>query len=505
MSTQHQYIETVDYNKLILLNPDLPTEQEEMLYKAYRRFIVGQDKAVRYLVKTICHANILNGQLRPIDKPAGIFFVFGTTGSGKTYLSEVTAMLLFGSFKALTKIKGGDFQLSHQISTLTGAPPGYIGFDSPPFLTQEKLDRFGFDCTITDPVARRYVKFQAKSDLGFKRKHELNAIINTFNNSAFSYQAQMVRTYNDAMKELPIVEERISKCIDARDKIAKYRPELKDFKPPVYDREKGYPSVLNIDETEKADEAVRRLLLDVLDKAELSVTGNNPETISFKNALIFLTSNIGQEKMLEITGGKKYGFESGEIKSDEQLEEEVNKIRKQILNYGYEQLSKTFAPEFLGRVGEENTFAFGPLTPAEQYECLNSVMLPLYNKELEKRFPVVVSVSKAAQKFMIEEARSPRKRVLGMRSLISTLKSFIKAPIGSLMAQSQASNGIIPGDKVMIDLNREEKNKLSFFLERNPELNQKALHSLQERIDEQEALNGPSGLCTFILGQEDDT
>lgn len=505
MSTQHQHVETVDYNRFILLNPDLPTEQEDMLYKAYRRFIVGQDNAVRHLVKTICHANILDGQLRPIDKPAGIFFVFGTTGSGKTYLSEVTAMLLFGSFKALTKIKGGDFQLSHQIATLTGAPPGYIGFDSPPFLTQEKLDRFGFDCTIRDPVARKYVKFQSEFNIAHKRKNELTAIINAYERETFNFDPKLVHAYNDAKKELPLIEGRENKCITTRDKIAKYRPELKDFKPPVYDREKGYPSVVNIDETEKADEAIRRLLLDVLDKAELSVTGNNPETISFKNALIFLTSNIGQEKMLEITGGKTFGFESGEVKSDEQLEEEVNKIRKQILNYGYEQLSKTFAPEFLGRVGEENTFAFGPLTPAEQYECLNSVMLPLYNKELEKKFPVVVSVSKAAQKFMIEEARSPHKRVLGMRSLISTLKSFIKAPIGSLMAQTQASGGIIPGDKVIVDLDREKKNKLNFFLERNPELNQKASHRLQEKLDEQEALNGPSGLCTFVLGQEDDT
>ena len=505
MSTQQQHVEIVDYNSLKLLNPNNPTEQEEMLYKAYRRFIVGQDKAVRHLVKTICLANILNGQLRPIDKPAGIFLVFGTTGSGKTYLSEVTAMLLFGSFKALTKIKGGDFQLSHQIATLTGAPPGYIGFDSPPFLTQEKLDRFSFDCTITDPVARRYVKLQAKSDLGFRRKNELLTIIRSFESSALSYQMQGVRSYNDAIQELPIVEDNISKCIDARDRIAVLRPELKDFKPPIYDREKGYSSVVNIDELEKADEAVRRILLDVLDKAELSVSGNNPEIISFKNSLIFLTSNIGQEKMLEITGENIFGFQSGGIKSDEQLEEEVNKIREQILNYGYDQLSKTFAPEFLGRVGEENTFAFGPLTPSEQFECLNSVMLPLFNKELKKRFPVVVSVSQAAQKFMIEEARSPRKRVLGMRSLISSLKNFIKAPIASLMAQSEASGGIIPGDRVFVDLGGRDKSELKFFLERKPESNQQAIYRLQEMIEEQEALNGPSGLCTFVLGQEDET
>lgn len=338
MSTQYQYVETVDYNRLILLNPDLPTMQEEMLYKAYRRFIVGQDKAVRHLVKTICQANILGGQLRPIDKPAGIFFVFGTTGSGKTYLSETTAMLLFGDFKALTKFKGGDFQLPHQITTITGAPPSYVGHDSPT-LTQEKIDRFGFDCTITDPIARRYVKLQARSDLGFKRKNELLAIIKAYENSALSYQMQAVRSYNDATKELPMVEDQINKCITARDKIAVYRPELKDFKPPVYDRDKGYPSVVNIDETEKADETFRRLLLDVLDKAELSITGSNPETISFKNSLIFLTSNIGQEKMLEITGEGEniLGFQSGKIKSDEQLEEEVHKIREKIINYGHTQ------------------------------------------------------------------------------------------------------------------------------------------------------------------------
>lgn len=76
-------------------------------------------------------------------KPLGALLFLGPTGSGKTRTVEAAAEALFGDPRAMVKIDCAEFQHSHEISKLTGSPPGYLGHrETPPLLTQENLRRF---------------------------------------------------------------------------------------------------------------------------------------------------------------------------------------------------------------------------------------------------------------------------------------------------------------------------------------------------------------------------
>jgi len=60
-------------------------------------------------------------------KPLGALLFLGPTGSGKTRAVEAAAEELFGDPHAMVKIDCAEFQHSHEISKLTGSPPGYLG------------------------------------------------------------------------------------------------------------------------------------------------------------------------------------------------------------------------------------------------------------------------------------------------------------------------------------------------------------------------------------------
>ncbi len=480
-----------------MIELDNPITSEERLYQHYRRYIIGQDEAIRRLVRKFTTINILGGQMREPDKPAGIFFLFGTTGSGKTLLAEVTAKIFFGSTKALTKIRCGELQLQHQITTLTGAPPSYVGHDKEPLLTQEKLDRWGFLAMTQDPLLRRYFDLQARIDSMFARRDILSEIERTFNNSAYGYQAQMINQYQEAVTEKKSLEPRLAEFIKERDEIIEFHPEFSDLEPPAYNPEAGYPSIVLIDEFEKADDAVRILLLEILDKAQLTVQGRGGETISFKNTFFFITSNIAQEKMLEITKGKPLGF-SVPVTTPEALEKETARVRRQVMSFGYDAIAKSFSPEFVGRVGEDNIFAFAPLTLEEYRECLKNIILPHFQAELKKRFPMTIEMTDRAQEFVVKSSRTKRNAILGMRALNGEFNRLVKDKISSLLATDEADKGLKPGDRIVFDLKDEDSPKLVLQLHRSPQsiaIGEEEFARLQKKRDLE---LGESKLVPFI-------
>lgn len=124
----------------LLLNPDRRGDQAELLLKALRRRIVGQDAALDRIVDA--YQMFLAG-LNPQQRPVANFLFLGPTGTGKTRVVEVLAEALFHNPRALTKVDCGEFQHSHEIAKLIGSPPGYLGHrETHPILTQESLDQF---------------------------------------------------------------------------------------------------------------------------------------------------------------------------------------------------------------------------------------------------------------------------------------------------------------------------------------------------------------------------
>ena len=102
---------------------------EEELHKR----VVGQDKAITAVSDAVRRNRAgLSNEHRPI----GSFLFLGPTGVGKTELAKALAEFLFNDESMMTRIDMSEYQESHTVSRLIGAPPGYIGYDEGGQLTE---------------------------------------------------------------------------------------------------------------------------------------------------------------------------------------------------------------------------------------------------------------------------------------------------------------------------------------------------------------------------------
>jgi ATP-dependent Clp protease ATP-binding subunit ClpA len=97
-------------------------EASEFELELFRR-IVAQDEAALALSQIY---QVYLAKLMLAGKPLGALLFLGPTGSGKTRAVEAAAEALFGDPRAMVKIDCAEFQHSHEISKLTGSPPGYL-------------------------------------------------------------------------------------------------------------------------------------------------------------------------------------------------------------------------------------------------------------------------------------------------------------------------------------------------------------------------------------------
>ena len=86
--------------------------------------IVAQDEAALALSQIY---QVYLAKLMLPGKPLGALLFLGPSGSGKTRAVEAAAEALFGDPRAMVKIDCAEIQHPHEISKLTGSPPGYLG------------------------------------------------------------------------------------------------------------------------------------------------------------------------------------------------------------------------------------------------------------------------------------------------------------------------------------------------------------------------------------------
>ena len=130
-------------------------------------------------------------------------------------------------------------------------------------------------------------------------------------------------------------------------------------------RRKPY-SVILFDEIEKAHNDIINILLQILEDGIL--TDSKGKTVSFKNSVIIMTSNIGAR---QITERKKLGFSNDENNEKNEYEN----IKKSVNN----ELKKEFKPEFINRIDE--IVIFHKLTDNE-LENISDLMIKKVKKRL---------------------------------------------------------------------------------------------------------------------------
>ncbi len=132
----------------------LETESKKLLQMEERLHerIVGQDEAITAVADAIRRAR---SGLKDPKRPIGSFIFLGSSGVGKTELAKTLAWFLFDDEDALVRIDMSEYQERHTVSRLTGAPPGYIGYDEGGQLT-ESVRRRPYQVILFDEIEKAH-------------------------------------------------------------------------------------------------------------------------------------------------------------------------------------------------------------------------------------------------------------------------------------------------------------------------------------------------------------
>ena len=185
-------------------------------------------------------------------------------------------------------------------------------------------------------------------------------------------------------------------------------------------------AVILFDEIEKAHPDVFNVMLQILDDGR--VTDAQGHTVDFKNAIIIMTSNIGSQYILDISG------------DDEQYDEMKSRVM--------DALRSNFRPEFLNRVDE--MIIFHALRKDQLRDIVKLQIIRLEERLAERK--MAVKLSEEALDFLAEEGYDP---VYGARPLKRAIQRELETQIAKAILRGEFTEG----DTIYVDVEHE---RLSF-------------------------------------------
>lgn len=441
--------------ELLKLNFSEPSSETRAILDECHHYIKGQDRALEYIVDAL---EVFKAGMRNPEKPISVMLFLGPSGVGKTRVSEVLARCLFGDFKAFTKVRSPEFAHGHEVSRLTGSPPGYIGYTEDPLklpLSQFNIDKFDLihglkTGKLMEDLAVENARYQV---VRFRYKEELK--------KDYEKLKQRLNPDEDTKKKLDELRKeivRMEKTI--RDSDDYYRW-LADFTKihgaeslssavlmDIYEKCGGsmkFNSIILFDEIEKAHEDFRRHLLEIMDRGSLGV---GDQVTSFKNSFIFMTSNIGSKEISRILEGERSGIG---FKQGVASQAEPANLDKEIYKAAVAAAEDFFTPEFLGRV--DKIVVFRPLTKLIMSEIFDLELENFNQRNITQAIlPVIVRFTEAAKNSVLEAAMQHSS--YGARMIEKKLDRTLKVGLARLMNQKE--NPIVPGDVLWIDLEDKE-------------------------------------------------
>ena len=114
--------------------------------------VIGQDHAMKMIAKRI---QTSRAGLDNPSKPIGVFMLAGTSGVGKTETALALAEVLYGGEQNVITINMSEYQEAHTVSSLKGAPPGYVGYGEGGVLT-EAVRRKPYSVVLLDEVEKAH-------------------------------------------------------------------------------------------------------------------------------------------------------------------------------------------------------------------------------------------------------------------------------------------------------------------------------------------------------------
>ncbi len=114
--------------------------------------VIGQDHSLDLIAKRITTAR---ASLADPNKPIAVLMLAGPSGVGKTETALTLAEIMYGSETNLITINMSEFQEAHTVSTLKGAPPGYVGYGEGGVLT-EAVRKKPYSVVLLDEVEKAH-------------------------------------------------------------------------------------------------------------------------------------------------------------------------------------------------------------------------------------------------------------------------------------------------------------------------------------------------------------
>jgi type VI secretion system protein VasG len=122
------------------------------LGEALGKRVIGQQHGLDMIARRI---QTSRARLDNPNKPIGVFMLAGTSGVGKTETALALAEALYGGEQNVITINMSEFQEAHTVSTLKGAPPGYVGYGEGGILT-EAVRRRPYSVVLLDEVEKAH-------------------------------------------------------------------------------------------------------------------------------------------------------------------------------------------------------------------------------------------------------------------------------------------------------------------------------------------------------------
>ena len=199
-------------------------------------------------------------------------------------------------------------------------------------------------------------------------------------------------------------------------------------------RRKPYCVVL-LDEIEKAHPDVFNLLLQVMDEGRL--TDSNGRTISFRNTIVIMTSNVGSRELDEYGSGVGFNTAGKNLRTN----------RKSILEKA---VRKAFPPEFINRVDEQ---VFFRALDKEDIEKIIDIEL----KELKQRVSEAgfnLNVTPSAKRFVADAGYDPS---YGARPLKRAVQRHIEDPVSEQIIADRMSGDSHSGATLRVSMSKDKE------------------------------------------------
>ena len=202
-------------------------------------------------------------------------------------------------------------------------------------------------------------------------------------------------------------------------------------------RRKPYCVVL-LDEIEKAHPDVFNLLLQVMDEGRL--TDSNGRTVSFRNTILIMTSNVGSRELDEYGSGVGFNTAGRNIQSN----------RKSVLEKA---VRKAFPPEFINRVDEQ--VFFNPLTKGDIEKIIDIELKGLKSRVRDAGYEL--NVTAAAKRFVADAGYDPS---YGARPLKRALQKYIEDPVSEQIITDRMFGGGHGSSRLRVSLAKDKENTL---------------------------------------------